>query len=330
VTVRTPLCDLLGIEVPVFLAGMGGVSFAEVCAAVSEAGGFGTLGMAAATPEEIRSEMRDVRRLTEKPFGVDLLAALPDTVDAAVDIIIEEGAAAFIAGLGVPGPVIHRFHEAGVKVLSMCGQVKHALAAEEAGCDAVVAQGTEAGGHTGRVAGMALIPQVVDAVGIPVLAAGSIVDGRGLAAALAFGAQGVWMGTRFIASQEARAARAYKEMLLRVGSSDTVITRCYSGKPMRVVRNAYVEDWEKRTDEILPFPAQSQRSYADGVLNLSLEDYEEMDPARSCMPAGQGAGGIDDLPPAGEIVRRVVEEARDTLTRLGALAAPSESRSRSG
>jgi enoyl-[acyl-carrier protein] reductase II len=207
---KTPLCDLFQIEYPIFLAGMGGVAYADLCAAVSEAGGYGTLGMASETPDGIRDEMRRVRALTDKPFGVDLLAALPDQMMEAIDVIIDEGASAFIAGLGVPGPVIEKCHDAGLLVMSMCGKVSHAVAAERAGCDVVVAQGTEAGGHTGRVAGMALIPQVVDAVEIPVLGAGSIVDGRGLAAALAFGCQGVWMGTRFIASHEARAADAYK------------------------------------------------------------------------------------------------------------------------
>jgi enoyl-[acyl-carrier protein] reductase II len=316
---HTPICDLLDIEVPVFLAGMGGVAYAEVCAAVSEAGGFGTLGMAGASPEEIREEMRAVRRLTDKPFGVDLLAALPQTIHAATDIIIEEGAAAFIAGLGVPGAVVGRFHEAGVKVISMCGRVKHAVAAEQAGCDAVVAQGTEAGGHTGKIAATALIPQTVDAVNIPVLGAGAIVDGRGLAAALAFGAQGVWMGTRFIASEEARAAQAYKQSVIDAGAADTVITRCYSGKPMRVIANPYVEDWERKPDEIQPFPAQFKTSFEAGVLNLSVGDYEEMHPDRSCMPAGQGSGGIRAVLPAGEIVRRVVDEARATIEGMRAL-----------
>src|SRR5262245_47488088 len=167
-SLRTPICDLFDIDVPIFLAGMGQVAYAEVCAAVSEAGGFGTLGMVGAPPDRIRDEMREVRKLTDKPFGVDLLAALPEQIMAAIDVIIEEGAAAFIAGLGVPTPIVDRCHKAGVKVMSMCGKVQHALRAEEAGCDVVVAQGTEAGGHTGQVAGMALIPQTVDAVKIPV------------------------------------------------------------------------------------------------------------------------------------------------------------------
>ena len=316
---HTPICDMLDIEVPVFLAGMGGVAYAEVCAAVSEAGGFGTLGMAGASLAELREQMERTRDLTDRPFGVDLLAALPDTVDRAVDLIIEGGAKAFIAGLGVPGPVIERFHAADVKVLSMCGKVQHAVAAEEAGCDGVVAQGTEAGGHTGQVAGIALIPQIVDAVDIPVLAAGSIVDGRGLAAALAFGAQGVWMGTRFIASEEARAAKLYKERILEAGSADTIVTRCYSGKPMRNIKNPYIEERERSPETIKRFPAQFIESSQSGVMNLTLESWAEMDAETSCMPAGQGAGGIEEILPAAEIVRRVVDEARQTIRRLEGL-----------
>jgi enoyl-[acyl-carrier protein] reductase II len=320
-TIRTPVCELLGIDVPIFLAGMGGVAYAEVCAAVSEAGGFGTLGMAGASPEAIRDEMRAVRRRTRKPFGVDLLAALPAQMLAAIDVIIDEGASAFVAGLGVPEPVIERCHAAGLKVMSLCGKVSHAVAAERAGCDVVIAQGTEAGGHTGQVGGVALIPQVVDAVSIPVLAAGALVDGRGLAAALAFGAQGVWMGTRFIASHEARAGEGYKKRITEIGSADTVVTRCYSGKPMRVVRNAYVDDWESRPDEIRPFPEQMQVSAAAHVLAPLAGRDAEVDTTRDCLPAGQGAGGITDVASCAEIVERVVREAEATLRRLSQLVA---------
>lgn len=312
---RTPLCDMLDIDVPVFLAGMGGVAFAPLCAAVSEAGGFGTLGMAAASPEAIRDEMRAVRELTAAPFGVDLLTALPQTLEQSAQVIIDEGAKVFIAGLGVPGPVIEKFHAADVKVFSMCGTVRHAVAAAEAGCDGVIAQGSEAGGHTGRVAGLALIPQIVDAVDVPVLAAGSIVDGRGVAAALALGAQGVWIGTRFIATPEARAGAAYKDAIVRAGSSDTLITRCYSGKPMRVIKNEYAEGWRSREDEIAPFPQQAVSSFESGVMNFMLDSYSEMDATRAAMPAGQGCGGIDEILPAAEIIRRLVGDAQIALER---------------
>lgn len=316
---RTPLCDRLGIDVPIFLAGMGGVAYAEVCAAVSAAGGFGTLGMASASPDGIREEMRRVRALTDEPFGVDLLAALPDSMLAAIDVIVEEGASAFIAGLGVPEAVIGRCHDAGLLVMSMCGKVSHAVAAEAAGCDVVVAQGTEAGGHTGQVAGMALIPQIVDAVDIPVLAAGSIVDGRGLAAALAFGAQGVWMGTRFIASHEARAHEAYKKAITEIDSSETRVTRSYSGKPMRVIRNAWVDDWERHPQDIRPFPEQMAESARAGVLLFATHDSDVFDRERACMPCGQGAGGVQDIASCAEIVERVVQEAKQTIDRLAAL-----------
>jgi enoyl-[acyl-carrier protein] reductase II len=318
-TLRTPLCDLLGIDVPILLAGMGGVAYADVCAAVSEAGGFGTLGMAGEAPDGIRREMRRVRERTAKPFGVDLLAALPEQMMQAIDVILAEGAKAFIAGLGVPRPVIQRCHDAGLLVMSMCGKVSHAVAAEQAGCDVVVAQGTEAGGHTGQVAGMALVPQIVDAVSIPVVAAGSIVDGRGLAAALALGAQGVWMGTRFIASHEARAAEGYKKQITLARDEDTVVTRCYSGKPMRVLRNAYVESWERRPGEIRKFPEQMALSARENVLALLRGPDSEVDAGRDCMPAGQGAGGIRDVLSCREIIDRTLAEAERVIGRLDAL-----------
>jgi enoyl-[acyl-carrier protein] reductase II len=318
-TLRTPICERFGIEVPIFLAGMGGVAYAKVCAAVSRAGGFGTLGMAAETPEGIRREMREVRRLTDRPFGVDLLAALPEQMLSAIDVIIEEGASAFIAGLGVPEAVIEKCHRGGVQVMSLCGKVRHAVAAERAGCDVVVAQGTEAGGHTGQIAGMALIPQIVDAVRLPVLGAGSIVDGRGLAAALALGAQGVWMGTRFVASHEARAAQEYKKRIAEVRAEDTVVTRCYSGKPMRVIRNPYVEEWESRPEEIRPFPDQLGVSLNAGVFSAVFPDTGPVDPARSAMPCGQGAGAIHDELPCAAIIERVMREAEEAIEQLAAL-----------
>jgi enoyl-[acyl-carrier protein] reductase II len=313
---HTPICDLLGIEHPVLLAGMGGVAFAEVCAAVSEAGGYGCLGMAALPPEQIRDEMRKVKALTSKPFAVDLLTALPETLLNAVDIIIDEGASAFVAGLGVPAPIMKKLKGAGLKVMAVCGTVNHGRKAQDAGCDAVIAQGTEGGGHTGKVAGMALIPQMVDALDIPVVAAGSIIDGRGLAAALAFGAVGVWMGTRFIASVEGNAAPGYKDAILKARDEDTLITRCFTGKTLRSIKNSYTTEWESKQDQIQPFPIQAMVSAQVGA-NLTLMGItENIDADRSCLAAGQGAGGIHEILPAGEIVRRTVAEAEAVIARL--------------
>jgi enoyl-[acyl-carrier protein] reductase II len=315
--IRTPLCDMLGIEHPIMLAGMGGVSYAELAAAVSNAGGFGTLGMAGRSHAEIADEIQKTRDLTDKPFGVDLLAAVPESLERTADLIIEGGAKAFISGLGVPPPhLVKKFHDAGLKVMNVNGTVKHAKSAESGGLDAVVAQGTEAGGHTGRVAGLALIPQIVDAVKIPVIAAGSIVDGRGLAATLALGAQGVWMGTRFIASREAHAGALYKQVIVDAGDEDTVITRSYSGKPMRVFKNEWVADWEKRPQDIKPFPQQAMLSSQAGVMGGIGGQIEGLQIDRSAFVMGQGSGAIHDVKPAGQIVRDIVAETEDVLGRI--------------
>jgi enoyl-[acyl-carrier protein] reductase II len=319
---KTRLTDLLGIEHPVMLAGMGGVSYHQVVAAVSGAGGIGTLGAGTMSLDVMVDEMAKVREITDKPFGVDLLTAMPGEMVTQVQAIIDGGARIFVAALGVPTEVIELCHANDVLVVNMCGKVHHAVRAVDAGCDMVVAQGTEAGGHTGLVATMPLVPQIVDAVGdrVPVVAAGGIVDGRGLAAALALGADGVWMGTRFIATPEARSARGYKESLLVTGEDGTTISRGYSGKPMRVVANEYTAYWDANPDELAPFPLQMARSFEDQALHLASDpDAPTIDPSKECYPAGQGVGAIEELVPAGELVGRIVAEAEAALARADAL-----------
>ena len=313
--IHTPICTLLGVEHPILLAGMGGVSYAEVCAAVSAAGGFGSLGMAGLPPERIREQMRRVRDLTDKPFGVDLLTAQPETLTASVDVIIAEGATAFIAGLGVPVAIIDQLRQAGIVVMCMAGSVRHAVKAAAAGCDVVIAQGTEAGGHTGSVASVALWPQVVDAVDVPVIAAGGLFDGRGLAAALAFGCQGVWMGTRFIASVEAHAGQAYKDAIVAMTESDTVISRAFTGKTLRAIANDTTREWANR--EPLPFMAQVAHSARNNLLGPIAGVVDDVDPATQCLAAGQGGGAITEILPCAEIVRRTMAEAEAVLARWG-------------
>ncbi|HEX5776457.1 MAG TPA: nitronate monooxygenase family protein [Caulobacteraceae bacterium] len=320
-SLRTPLCDMLGIEHPILLAGMGGVSYAELAAAVSNAGGYGVLGMAGTSTRFIEEQMKKVRELTDKPFGVDLLAATPDALTKAVDVIIDNGASSFVAGLGVPMPIIERLKKAGLKVMVVCGAVKHAVKAEQAGCDAVICQGGEGGGHTGLVGTLPLIAQAVDAVKIPVVGAGGIFDGRGLAASLALGAQGVWMGTRFIASEEAHAGDLYRQAILEAKDEDTVRTRSYSGKPMRVKKNAWVEDWESRAADIQPFPQQAMISIQEGAMGGIGGQVEGLDPDKSCFAMGQSAGGVHDVLPAGEIVRRIMAEAEAAISRMERLRA---------
>ncbi len=312
---RTRLTEMLEIEHPVMLAGMGGVSYHELVAAVSNAGGIGTLGASTMSIAQLREEIALTNSLTSMPFGVDLLTALPDQVESGVQAIIEGGARIFVAGLGVPREVIELLHAKNILVGSMCGKVRHAISAVASGCDFVVAQGTEGGGHTGTVATMALIPQVVDAVGdkVPVVAAGGLFDGRGLVASLALGAEGVWVGTRFIATPEARAVIGYKDVLLATPEDGTVISRSYTGKTCRVVRNTWTDRFEKAPSEIKPFPQQVVYSTQEGANHLGAPSDTVVDTSIEFMPAGQGVGAINSLTPAGDIVRSMVAEAEEII-----------------
>ena len=320
---RTRLTDLLDIEHPIMLAGMGGVSYHQLVAAVSEAGGIGTFGASTMSTDELPEEMAKVRELTSKPFGVDLLTAMPGQVEAGIQAVIAGGASIFVAGLGVPREAIELLHSKNILVGSMCGKVRHATGAVASGVDFVVAQGTEAGGHTGLVATMALVPQVVDAVGdkVPVVAAGGLFDGRGLAASLALGADGVWIGTRFIATPEARAVNGYKDALVGLTEDGTVISKSFTGKTCRVVRNDWTNHFEEHPEELKPFPQQAFASSKAGVNHLGSPTGTEVDVSKEFMPAGQGAGAINELIPAGDLVRQIIAEAERTIDMLAGIRA---------
>lgn len=309
---RTPLCDRLGIKYPILLAGMGGVSLHKLVAAVSNAGGLGVIGGATLDADRLRDEIRKTRELTDKPFAVDLLAPIPDMIRPQMQVVFDEQVKVFVAGLAVPQEFIVEMHERGMVVIVMIGKVRHAMKAERSGADMVAAQGTEAGGHTGEIGALALVPQVVDAVGIPVLAAGGIADGRGLVAALALGAQGAVIGTRFIATPEAQAAPGYQQAILQSGEADTIRTRCYTGKPARTIRNPYNESWESRRDDIKPFPYQAAYSFQQGVMDY-MGMAGDADPERCFMPAGQGMGLIRSIKPAAELLADIVAEAEAVL-----------------
>lgn len=321
----TPLCDLLGIRYPICQAGMAYVARSTLAAAVSEAGGLGVIAAAHGTPDLLREEIRRVRDKTDQPFGVDILFAtiaaagdeveqFTDQVKGWIDVALEERVPVLIAGLGNPGPVTAQAHRLGIKVMALCGNVKQAREHAANGVDVVIAQGHEAGGHTGRIGGMVLVPAVVDAVApTPVVAAGGVADGRGLAAALALGAVGVWMGTRFIATHEGHGHDNYKKRILAIDEEGTVVHRGATGKPCRAIRNAFTRDWEKRTGEILPFPLQAQRvGFPAAVLAR-----EEGDVERGHAACGQSAGLIAEIVSAREVIERVVAEADAVLSRLG-------------
>jgi enoyl-[acyl-carrier protein] reductase II len=319
---KTRLTELLKIEYPVMLAGMGGVSYSALAAAVSNAGGYGCLGASTMSSEQLAQEIAATRALTANPFGVDLLTAFPETLTKNVELLIEGGASTFVAGLGVPTHVVDLCHQHHVLVISMCGKVEHAKRALDAGCDVVVAQGTEAGGHTGTVATFPLVPMIVDAVGgtIPVVAAGGVYDGRGLAAALALGADGVWVGTRFIATNEARVIPGFRESILDAREDGTTISRAFSGKTMRVIKNDTTERYEADPSLLQKFPDQLFVSHQEGTFHLGGDETTEgVDRRREGYPAGQAVGAIDQVLPAGEIVRAMVDEAQATLTRLATL-----------
>jgi enoyl-[acyl-carrier protein] reductase II len=322
---HTPICDLLGIRYPICQAGMGYVARSALAAAVSAAGGLGVIAAANLSPRELREEIKKVRDLTDRPFGVDILFAsvrvsgseaqqFTDTVRAWADITLEERVPVLVAGLGNPGPVTAQAHRQGMKVMALCGNVKQALDHADNGVDVVIAQGHEAGGHTGRVAGLVLIPAVVDRLAPrPVLAAGGMADGRGIAAALALGAQGVWMGTRFIATPEAYCHDNYKSRVVALDEEGTVVTRAASGKPCRLIRNNFTREWEKREGEIQPFPVQAARVGRDaGILAREKGDVDNGN-----APCGQSAGLIREIVPAGEVVRRLVAETEEVLRRMG-------------
>jgi enoyl-[acyl-carrier protein] reductase II len=303
---------------------MGWVARSELAAAVSEAGGLGVIAAAHGSPADLRAEIRRVRDTTDKPFGVDILFAatrtsgdetehFTDVVKGWMDVTLEERVPVVIAGLGNPGPFTAQAHAIGSKVMALCGNVKQARGHAASGVDVVIAQGHEAGGHTGRIAGLVLVPAVVDAVApVPVLAAGGIADGRGLVAALALGAAGIWIGTRFIATREAFGHDNYKNKIVAIDEEGTVVTRAASGKPCRVIRNDFTREWDKRQAEIQPFPVQFERVGKP----MAILAREQGDIERGSAACGQSAGLIHEVLTVRDVIARIIDEAEATLAKL--------------
>jgi enoyl-[acyl-carrier protein] reductase II len=278
------------------------------------------IGSAYMEAEDLRREIRLVKELTDKPFGVDIIFAeiksddptatgYTTQVEEHLAVTFEEGAHVLVSGLGNPGRVVPQAHDLGMKVMSLVGTARQARAVEASGVDVVIASGHDGGGHVGRVGTMALVPRVVDAVDIPVLAAGGLADGRGLVASLALGAKGVWMGTRFIATQEARGHINYKQKIVDTDEDGTIVTRAHSGKANRMIRNQFTDSWVGRESEIKPYPLQLNEIGEPGSIRGRIEG----DVDTGVLAAGQGCGLIDDIPPAGDVVRAVMAEARAVL-----------------
>ncbi len=331
---RTALCDLLGIEVPIVQAGMGYVARGELAAAVSEAGGLGMIGAASLNAAGLRDEIRKVKDLTDRPFGVDILfatvgrPALDDETVAftrdvreQIDVVFEQGVPVLASGLGDPGPVVPIAHEQGMKVMALVGNTRSAARVAASGVDVIVAQGYDGGGHTGRIGTLSLLPAVLDTVDVPVVAAGGIGDGRGIAAVLAMGAVGVWMGTRFVASEEAYAHENYKQRIVEIDDEGTTVTRCFSGKPCRVIKNDTTQAWESRDlqDQIVRFPRQMRviSEWLGEDPYIAARRKGRID--KGAMAAGQSSALIHDLMPAAKIIARLMAETERALTALDAL-----------
>ena len=375
-TLRTAFCDRVGVEYPIVLAGMGPVAgtgapvaTAELAAAVSNAGGLGVIGGVAYSPDVLRAEIRKVRSLTDKPFGVDLLLspnfliprgkgptpsmpaadrlpkahveaiariaesldielvpAPPETSDmgdwvkpgqswagAQIEVLLEERVPVFASGLGTPKPFADALKANGITILSLVGTVKAARQVAADGADFVVAQGTEAGGHTGKIGTLALVQQVIEAVApTPVIAAGGVASGRALAGVLAMGAEAAWCGTAFLVSDEANQPALQKQRILAAAAEDTIVTRLYSGKTMRNISNPLIEAWEREGLHALPMGAQ-------GLLIRDLQHSIELAGRHELLmnAAGQASGMLTEQRPAADILAALVAEAADLLGGLG-------------
>ncbi|MCI9378811.1 MAG: enoyl-[acyl-carrier-protein] reductase FabK [Eubacterium sp.] len=304
---KTEITKLLGITYPILQGGMAWVAEYHLAAAVSEAGGFGIIGAASAPPEAVREQIRKVKERTDRPFGVNVMLMNPNAPEVA-RVVVEEGVTAVTTGAGNPAAYIGMWKEAGIKVIPVVASVAMARMMEKAGADAVVAEGAESGGHIGAATTMTLVPQVADAVNIPVIAAGGIGDGRGFAAAMMLGASGVQMGTRFIVANESIVHANYKERVIKAKDIDSEVTGRSTGHPIRVLRN-------KMTREYLKMEAEGVSLEELEVLTLGSLRKAVMDGdvVNGSLMAGQIAGLVKKEQSCKEIIEEIMQKAGTLL-----------------
>ena len=308
--------QLTGIHYPLFQGGMAWVAEARLAAAVSNGGGLGIIAAANVPPDLLDQQLRLVRQLTTRPFGVNIMLLSP-TANEAIELAAEHRVPVVTTGAGMPGKVIERLKPLGTVVIPVIASVAHAERVAKQGADAVIAEGLESGGHIGEITTFALVPQVVDAVSIPVIAAGGIADGRGVAAAFALGAEGVQVGTRFVCAEECHAHPRYKEMILKASDRSTVVTGRSTGHPVRSLKNKLTH----RFDELERSGASVEEVEAlgSGKLRAAVMDG---DVEWGSVMSGQCAGMIREIAPAAVLVRRLFEEAAAACGRLGSLENP--------
>lgn len=307
---KTRITELLQIEYPIIQGGMAWVAEHRLAAAVSNAGGLGIIGAASAPPEVVREEIRKCKELTDKPFGVNIMLLNPNA-DEVAGIVVEEGVRVVTTGAGNPAKYMDLWKRADVKVLPVVASVAMAKMMERAGADGVVAEGMESGGHIGQTTTMALVPQVADAVSVPVVAAGGIADGRGLAAAFMLGAEAVQMGTRFVAAKESIVHENYKHQILKAKDIDSVITGTSTGHPVRSLRNHMTREYLQLEKENADFMELEKLTL--GSLRKAVIDG---DTVNGTLMAGQIAGLIREEKSCADIIQDIMRQAQQTVQRV--------------
>ncbi len=308
--IKTDICDLFGIEYPIIQGGMAHLATAELAAAVSNAGGLGIIGGGAPEPEWVREQIRLTRQKTDKPFGANIVLISPKAEEI-IAVILEEKVAVVTTGAGNPGPYIPRFKEAGILVMPVVASVALARRLQRAGADALVAEGMESGGETGQQTTMALVPQVVDVAKVPVIAAGGFADGRGLAAALALGAHGIQMGTRFVCSEECIAHPDYKKAILDASDRSTVLSGQSTGYPLRALENKFTREFMDKESSGITIEELFQLGVGkmrQGMIDGDIEG--------GTLLAGQISGMIKEIKPVKVIIEEMVVEAKTIITQL--------------
>lgn len=310
IEMKNRLCELLGIEYPIIQGGMAWVATAELAAAVSNGGGLGLIAAGGAPAEVVREQIQKCRSLTDKPFGVNVMLMSPFSEEV-MQVIMEEKPAVVATGAGNPAKYMEGLKAAGIKVLPVIASVAMAKKVEKLGADAIIAEGTEAGGHIGEITTMCLTPQIVDAVDVPVVCAGGIADARGAVAAFALGADGIQVGTRFICSEECIAHENYKNAVLKAKDRDAVVTGRSTGAPVRAIKNKLTREYDRLEKNNASFDEIEQLGVG-GLRRAFLEGDVEM----GSLMAGQSAAMVNKIEPCAEIIKSYFNETASILARI--------------
>lgn len=305
--IKSRICEILGIKYPIFQGGMAWVADAELAAAVSNAGGLGLISAINAGTEAVRNEIRKCKTLTDKPFGVNIMLQAPNAEEVA-KMIVEEGVKIVTTGAGSPAKYLPMWKENGIKVVPVIACVAHAVKMQAAGVDAIVAEGAESGGHVGELHTMPLIPQIVDAVDIPVIAAGGICDGRGAAAAFMLGAEGVQVGTRFLSATECNVHPEYKEKLLKATDISTIVTGKSLGHPVRSLKTPFSRNFAKMENDSNVTPEEIL-AFGGGALRKAVQEGD----ANGSYMAGECAGMVKNIEPASAIIEDIILGAEQVM-----------------